>query len=129
MYTMQAMDMRSVNLNLLLVLDALLIERHVSRAARRLGLSQPAVSHALGQLRALLNDPLLVRSGAGMAPTERALALADPLHAALGALAATIAPPAAFDPARAERTFAIAATDFVEFMLLPRLLAKVAREA
>ncbi|MES1210492.1 MAG: LysR family transcriptional regulator, partial [Pseudomonadota bacterium] len=72
------MNIGAVNLNLLPVLDALLTERSVSRAGARLGLSQPAVSNALGQLRALVGDPLLVRRANGMIPTERALALAQP---------------------------------------------------
>lgn len=123
------MNISTVNLNLLLVLDALLVERHVSRAARRLGLSQPAVSNALGQLRTLFGDPLLVRTSGRMIATERALALAQPVAAALAAVQDVLAGPAAFDPARAERRFVIAATDFVEFVLLPRLLGRVGREA
>ena len=122
------MDIRGLNLNLLVVLDALLAERHVSRAARRLGLSQPAVSNALAQLRDVFADPLLVRGRPGMVPTPRALALAAPLHTALAGLAATLSAPA-FDPATADRTFVIAVTDFVEFVLMPRLLARISREA
>src|SRR6185503_17975574 len=123
------MNIGTVNLNLLLVLDALLVERHVSRAARRLGLSQPAVSNALAQLRTLFNDPLLVRTGGRMVATERALALAQPLAQALAAVQSVLAGPAAFDPKRAERRFVIAATDFVEFVLVPRLLGRLGREA
>lgn len=122
-------NIRALNLNLLVVLDALLVERHVSRAARRLGLSQPAVSNALAQLRAVLGDPLLVRAGAMMAPTERALSLAGPVRAALASLEAALDPPSDFDPGTAERTFVIAATDFVEFVLLPKLLARLNRDA
>lgn len=117
-----------LNLNLLVVLDALLTERHVSRAAARVGLSQPAVSNALAQLRHLLGDPLLVRSGRTMVATVRAQALAVTLRAALASLEGALAPPS-FDPARAERTFVIAATDFVEFVLLPKLLARLAQVA
>ena len=91
-------NITSLNLNLLPVLDALLAERSVSRAGARVGLSQPAVSNALAQLRAHFGDPLLVRKGGGMAPTERALALAGPLRAALLALEQGLEPPAAFDP-------------------------------
>ena len=122
-------NVSAVNLNLLLVLDALLVERHVSRAARRLGLSQPAVSNALGQLRALFDDPLLVRTGGKMVPTERALALGPPLAQVLAGVEAVLAGPGAFDPRTAERRFVIAATDFVEFVLLPRLLGRLGREA
>jgi len=122
------MNITGLNLNLLVVLDALLVERHVSRASVRLGLSQPAVSNALAQLRALLGDPLLVRAGGRMIPTERALGLAGPVHAALGQLSSALESPA-FDPARVERTFVIATTDFVDFVLVPKLLARLSREA
>jgi DNA-binding transcriptional LysR family regulator len=123
------MNIGTVNLNLLLMLDALLVERHVSRAARRLGLSQPAVSNALGQLRVLFADPLLVRTGGKMVPTERALALARPLAEVLAGVEAVLAGPGAFDPRTADRRFVIAATDFVEFVLMPRLLGRLGREA
>src|SRR5262249_32642666 len=110
-------------------LDALLAERSVSRAGARLGLSQPAVSNALAQLRGLLKDPLLVRQAGGMAPTERALALAGPLRAALLALERGLDPPAAFDPTTAEHASTTATTAFVAFAMLPRLLARIQREA
>ncbi|HET6283240.1 MAG TPA: LysR family transcriptional regulator [Polyangia bacterium] len=121
-------NLAGLNLNLLVILDALLAEKHVSRAAARVGLSQPAVSNALAQLRRLLGDPLLVRSGRTMVATERAQALAVSLRAGLAALEGALTPPE-FDPATAERTFVIAATDFVEFVLLPRLLSRLARTA
>jgi DNA-binding transcriptional LysR family regulator len=129
MHDIRQMNIAAINLNLLPVLDALLFERSVSRAGARLGLSQPAVSNALGQLRALLGDPLLVRRGGGMVPTERALALAHPVRAALLAVEQTLAPPAAFDPATATRDFVIVTNDFVAFAMLPRLLARLQREA
>jgi DNA-binding transcriptional LysR family regulator len=118
----------ALNLNLLVVLDALLVDRHVSRASTRLGLSQPAVSNALAQLRDVFSDPLLVRSGGRMVPTERALSLAGPVHAALGQLSAALDAPV-FDPGRVQRSFVIATTDFVDFVLLPKLLARINREA
>jgi DNA-binding transcriptional LysR family regulator len=122
-------NISSLNLNLLPVLDALLAERSVSRAAARVGLSQPAVSNALAQLRGHFGDPLLVRKGNGMAPTERALALAGSLRAALLALEQGLQPPEAFDPARAQRGFTIMTNDFVAFAMLPRLLGRLQREA
>jgi DNA-binding transcriptional LysR family regulator len=122
-------NINALNLNLLLVLDALLTERHVSRAGKRLGLSQPAVSNALAQLRVKLGDPLLVRSRGVMLPTARAQALIGPLRAALGTLETALSAEPSFDPARSEATFVLAATDFVEFVLLPKLLARLAREA
>ncbi len=123
------MNIAGVNLNLLPVLDALLTERSVSRAGARLGLSQPAVSNALGQLRALLGDPLLVRRANGMIPTERALALVQPVRAAMAAVEQSLVPPPPFDPATAARDFVIVTNDFVAFALLPRLLARLQREA
>jgi DNA-binding transcriptional LysR family regulator len=122
-------NISAVNLNLLPVLDALLAERSVSRAGARLGLSQPAVSNALAQLRAVLGDPLLVRGPRGMIPTERALALAGPLRAALAAIERGLDPPPAFDARSADRTFTIVTNDFVAVVLLPRLLARLSREA
>jgi DNA-binding transcriptional LysR family regulator len=123
------MNISGLNLNLLPVLDALLAERSVSRAGARLGLSQPAVSNALAQLRAVLNDPLFVRRPGGMEPTERALALAGPLRAALAAIEKGLEPPAPFDPARTKARFTIVTNDFVAFVMLPRLLERISREA
>src|SRR3954470_20190206 len=91
-----------LDLNLLVTLDALLAERNVTRAARRLGLSQPAVSVQLGKLREALQDPLLLPGPRGMAPTSAAAALEGPLREALQRLAQVIAPARPFDPAQAE---------------------------
>jgi DNA-binding transcriptional LysR family regulator len=129
MKTIHIMNIAALNLNLLPVLDALLAERSVSRAGARLGLSQPAVSNALGQLRSVLGDPLFVRQGAHMVPTERALALAGPLRAALATLENGLEAPTGFDARRAHRPFTIMTNDFVAFALLPRLLARVSVEA
>ena len=123
------MNITSLNLNLLPVLDALLAERSVSRAAARVGLSQPAASNALSQLRAHFKDPLLLRKAGGMAPTERALALAGPLRAALLALAQGLEAPTAFDAAAEAHDFTIMTNDFVAVALLPRLLARLQHEA
>lgn len=123
------MNISALNLNLLPVLDALLAERSVSRAGKRLGLSQPAVSNALSQLRTVLQDSLFVRHAQGMIPTERALALAGPLRAALAALAQGLDPATLFDPRTADRSFTIVTNDFVAFVLLPRLLTRLSREA
>lgn len=94
-----------------MILSMLLQTRSVSRSAQRLGLSQPTVSRALGQLRQILADPLLVRSGGGMALTQRGAALAQPLEAWL-AMSATLLEPARFDPALLDRNFRVAATDY-----------------
>jgi DNA-binding transcriptional LysR family regulator len=123
-------DLTGVDLNLVLVLDALLSERHVTRAAARLGVTQSAASHALGRLRQLLGDPLLVRGPRGMMlPTPRALALAPAVRRVLEDLASVLRGDAAFDPATARRTFRIGASDYVELVLAPRLVERLARAA
>lgn len=94
-----------------MTLSILLQTRSVSRAAQRLGLSQPTVSRALGQLRQLLSDPLLVRSGGGMTLTQRGAELSSPLEAWL-AMSSTLLKPAAFDPAALDRNFRVATTDY-----------------
>ncbi len=82
-YMQQMNNLRGIDLNLLVVLDALLAERHVSRAAARLNMSQPAVSHALGRLRHLFDDPLLIRRNGQLTPSARALDIAPALTEAL----------------------------------------------
>lgn len=114
-------DLRRIDLNLLLTLHALLAEQHVSRAAVRLHRSQPAVSHALAQLRTLFGDPLLVRRGGRLQPTSRALALMQPLQEALQQLDALLSSPG-FDPARAQRSFRLAMSDYGARVVLPGLL-------
>ena len=122
---MHEVNIGSVDLNLLVALRALLSERHVTRAARSIGLSQPAMSHALARLRELFDDPLLVRTASGMQPTPRAEALAPALSAALDDLARVIAPPGAFEPRRSTRRFRLIADDYTELVLLPHVLERV----
>lgn len=123
-------ELAGLDLNLLLVLDALLTERHVTRAAARVGMTQPACSHALGRLRRALGDPLLVRGARGaMLLTPRAEALAPGLRAALQGLASAIRGEARFDPASARRSLRIATGDYAELVLLPRLLSLLSGEA
>ena len=126
---MQATNLEGLDLNLLVALRALLAERHVTRAAARVGLSQPAMSHALGRLRVLLGDALLVRTPNGMQPTARAEAMTVPLERALEDLGRVLASPEPFDPARSTRTFRIATNDYMELVLFPRLLARLWQEA
>lgn len=116
------MDMKSIDLNLLVALEALLAERNVSRAAVRLGLSQSATSAQLARLREVFRDPLLVRTPRGMLPTARAAALAEPLRQVLGEIGRMVQPSESFDAAAATVTFSIAASDYVEYALLPRLV-------
>ncbi|SDU36323.1 DNA-binding transcriptional regulator, LysR family [Pseudomonas orientalis] len=121
-------DLRRVDLNLLVILDALLSEQHVTRAAERLHLSQPAVSHALARLRDLLGDPLLVRQGGALIATARALELATPLAEALAQVQALLAPNR-FDPASAKRRFRVAMSDYSAAIFLPGLVRLLRREA
>lgn len=127
--TMHPVHLEGLDLNLLVALRALLAERHVTRAAARVGLSQPAMSHALARLRELLGDPLLVRTPSGMRPTARAEAMAGPLDRALEDLSRVLASPAPFEPSRSTRKFRIATSDYIELVLLPRLLARIWSEA
>jgi DNA-binding transcriptional LysR family regulator len=122
---MHEVNLASIDLNLLVALDALLEERHVTRAARRLGLSQPAASHALARLRELLRDPLLVRSGATLVPTPRASALVRDVRAILDSIRATLAG-GVFDPATSTRHFALGAADYFELVVLPALVHALA---
>ena len=122
------MNLTSLDLNLLVALDALLREANVSRAAMRIGLSQPAASHALQRLRDLIGDPLLVRNGARMELTPRALALRVPLAQALDQVKALFVPDA-FDPARSERQFRLMMPDLAVELLMPRFMEKITRAA
>ena len=129
MQYMQLMnDLRRIDLNLLVILDALLSEQHVTRAAERLHLSQPAVSHALARLRDLLGDPLLVRQGGSLVPTARALELAAPLSEALAQVQALLAPNR-FEPASAKRRFRVAMSDYSAAIFLPDLVRRLRRAA
>ncbi len=121
-------DLRRIDLNLLVILDALLTEQHVTRAAERLHLSQPAVSHALARLRDLLDDPLLVRAGSGLVPTARALELAAPLAETLAQVQSLLAPNT-FDPTSARRTFRLAMSDYGAALILPGLIRTLRAEA
>lgn len=122
------MNLSGVNLNLLVSFDALCRERHVTRAARRVGITQSAMSNALRQLRALFDDELFVRAPRGVVPTARALALAEPVARALSLLEQAIAPPV-FDPRRDARTFVVTADDYVQLVMLPPLLKTLASRA
>jgi DNA-binding transcriptional LysR family regulator len=122
-------NLSAVDLNLLVAFDALLMERNVTRAAERIGLSQPALSKALTRLRALFKDDLFVRRGRAMEPTAKAVALGAPVRRALDEIRTTIGAPAAFDPAAARATITIGSIDFYDALLLPPLLARLEREA
>jgi DNA-binding transcriptional LysR family regulator len=117
------MNIDQLDLNLLRALDVLLDERHVTRAAARLHLTQSAMSAALARLRQAFGDPLLVRGKGVLLPTPRAVALAPQVRALMLQLAALAVAPARFDPAAARRRFTIATTDYVHVLLEPWLAA------
>lgn len=122
------MNVARLDLNLLVVFDALMHERNVTRAARRLFLSQPAVSHALARLRTSLGDPLFVRNGRDMTPTARAEALIPVVRPLLEGLDEALHG-SAFSPARLDQVFRLALPDIAEWVVVPRLLPAMAREA
>ncbi|GLR92150.1 LysR family transcriptional regulator [Bradyrhizobium iriomotense] len=122
------MNLNSLDLNLLNALDALLREANVSRAALRIGLSQPATSHALQRLRDIFGDALLVRTGARMELTPRAQALRAPLAQALDQVRGLFVPDE-FDAARSERQFRLMMPDLAVELLMPPLMEKVTRLA
>jgi DNA-binding transcriptional LysR family regulator len=108
------MNLRSMDLNLLVIFDALMIEKSITRAARTVGMTPSALSHALGRLRQTFNDPLVERTPRGMVPTPRAEALIPFVRAALQSLQRGIAHQLEFDPATSERSFNLRLLDFFE---------------
>ena len=128
MTIMHSVNLASIDMNLLVVLDALLAEAHVGRAGKRVGLSQPAASHALARLRALLDDPLLVRTGSVMMLTPKAERLRVPLADTLQAARALLTE-ASFNARTSRQTFTFMMPDLVCDLLGPPLVARVAEEA
>jgi DNA-binding transcriptional LysR family regulator len=120
-------NLRSVDLNLLVIFDALMAERNVTRVAAHNGLSQPAVSKALNRLRGMFDDPLFVQRDRAMQPTARALELAGPIHGALADISRSLSPAGGFDPSTAKATIRIATTDVCHTRLLPLLITHVRR--
>jgi DNA-binding transcriptional LysR family regulator len=118
----------SIDLNLLTVFDAMMRERSTTRAGKRLGLSQPAVSHALGRLRHMLKDELFVRGPQGMIPTPRAEQLSVPVRAAMDGLREALEPDE-FEPGKATASFKIAVDNYAAIVLVAPIAAKVAQVA
>src|ERR1700741_1872054 len=114
---MSEINLAAVDLNLLVVLDAIMAERSVSRAARRLPLTQPAVSHALGRLRTLFGDRLFVRTPQGMQPTALTEQLAARIAATLQGISAILAGHDTFDATRSARRFVIGMNDYSAFVI------------
>jgi DNA-binding transcriptional LysR family regulator len=123
------MNLLTFDLNLLRVLDALLVDQSTVRAGRRVRLSQPAVSAALGRLRDALNDPLFVRQGQRLVPTDYARSLEIPLRRLLGELTELLSGPGTFDPLEAHQSFKIAGSDFFAEMLMPPLAPLLEKSA
>lgn len=126
---MSKSPLAGVDANLLVALDALLRAESVGAAARAVGLSESAMSHALARARELFDDPLLIRVGRTMSRTERARRIAPQLEEGVRLLAGATTRPQPFDPSREERAVKIAATDFGHGLIGPRLLQLLAREA
>ena len=122
------MRLATIDLNLLVVFDAVMRERSVTRAGKHLGLSQPAMSHALARLRHMLKDDLFIRGPRGMAPTPRAEELAGPIRQALDGLQQSLEP-AQFNPAEARRTFRVAVDNYAALVLVEPLVARIGAAA
>ena len=123
------MKLESIDLNLLLVFDALSTERSVTQAATKVGLSQPALSNALARLRSLLGDPLFERSAGRMQPTPRARQLLVPLSEVISKLRETLETQAAFRPEESTREFLIATNDYVESLLFAPIVERLQEDA
>jgi DNA-binding transcriptional LysR family regulator len=124
MVSILAMNLSSIDLNLLVALDALISEAHVGRAARKIGLSQPATSHALNRLRDLLADPLLVRVGSRMELTPRAIGLQNALAETLRRVE-TLLVPDSFDPSASTRSFSVMMQDHIAHLVVPAFVQRV----
>ena len=122
-------NLARIDLNLLVLFEAVLEERHVGRAAVRMHVSPSAVSHGLGRLRRLMHDPLFLRQPKGVVPTDRARQLAAPVADILERARAVLTKAEKFDPAKSARRFVIGAPDGVSAVILPALLADIRRHA
>lgn len=122
------MNLRSLDLNLLVVFDAVFAEKNITRAGLRIGLSQPAVSNALTRLRGVLKDELFLRGSDGLRPTPRAIELAGPIRSMLTDLQNVLDSPA-FDPRTATHVFTIAAVDYFTVVVAPLLATHLAEHA
>jgi len=122
------MNLAGIDLNLLLVFDAIMTERHVTRAGDKISMSQPAMSNALKRLRGRLKDELFVRGPDGMQPTARAFELAVPIRDVLQTLEVTLEPNT-FDPLSAKRLFSIGTNDYCVSTIVPKLVERLEKEA
>src|SRR5258708_29029340 len=129
MLFIRLMDIRAVDLNLLKAFDALMNERAVTRAAGRIGLSQPAMSHALSRLRSLFADDLFVRTATNMEPTARAREIAPLVATAIEHIEAALSLGTGFDPAKSAAIFTAGMAEYAEIALVGQLARAFAREA
>ncbi|MFZ5693628.1 MAG: LysR family transcriptional regulator [Pseudomonadota bacterium] len=123
------MNLRNIDLNLLVAFDALIAERSASRAADKLGVTQPAVSHALKRLRHLFKDDLLVRGAHGLQPTGRALSLHPQVQSVLADIRSIVSTGTEFDPATTQRTFRLSMSDAMSVEALPAIVRRIRRDA
>lgn len=123
------MNLQAIDLNLLVAFEALMDERNVTRAARRVGLSQPAMSNALTRLRRTFDDPLLVRTSSGMTPTPAAQALIEAVRDAMAQLRAALEEKPAFDPGASRRSFHVLTSDYAEIVVLSNVVGTLRAQA
>lgn len=119
------MNLKNIDLNLLVYLDVLLRTCSVTQAAESMGISQPAMSNGLRRLRTLFSDPLLIRTKDGMSPTERAKELQPLIQKIVAAVETAVEPDKGFDPANADRVFRLSVSDYSECTLMPPLLRRM----
>ncbi|WP_271411512.1 LysR family transcriptional regulator [Pseudomonas sp. Q1-7] len=122
-------DLRRLDMNLLVIFESLMIERNLTRVGEKLFITQSTVSAALGRLRDLFDDPLLVRSGRSMEPTSRALHILEELRPAMDVISSAVSRAKTFDPVSSSNIFRLGLSDDAEFGLFPALLAKLQEEA
>jgi DNA-binding transcriptional LysR family regulator len=125
MSSIHAMNLAGIDLNLLVVFDALMVERQVTRAGERIGLSQPATSNALARLRNLTKDELFIITSGGLQPTPVAVSLARQIQPALNQIQAALSSAQPFDPKTSDLIFNIGMSDYVELVLLPEILERI----
>jgi DNA-binding transcriptional LysR family regulator len=123
------MNLRGIDLNLLVIFDELMAEKSITRAARKVGITPSAMSHALHRLRGTFNDELLERTGRGMVPTQRAIEFWASVRAALQQVQRAVDQQLEFDPVISERNFTVRISDYLVQCAVPRLCARVRAEA
>ncbi|TXI84982.1 HTH-type transcriptional regulator LeuO [Cupriavidus sp. H19C3] len=123
------MNLRALDLNLLVIFDALMSERHVTRAANKIAMSQPAMSNALARLRHIFKDELFIRGAGGMEPTPRALELGEAVQQILRQTERLLSSDVEFDPATSDREFTVRMSDLVGYLTLPRISEVLTNDA